>query len=122
MPHPSTVGPPPPAFALLGQAEQDWGKGRGHVARACNVDQDTISDVYPCTPLQEGLMSLASKDKGDYIMEGTIELASDICMVRFRAAWEAMAEGLEVLRTRIVYPAATNNQSIIDRLYNPHLG
>ncbi|TLD19950.1 hypothetical protein PspLS_09529 [Pyricularia sp. CBS 133598] len=103
MPHPSTVGPPPPAFALLGQAEQDWEKVRNQVARACNVDQYAISDVYPCTPLQEGLMSLASKDKGDYIMEGTMELASDVCMDRFRAAWEAMAEGLEVLRTRIVY-------------------
>ncbi|KAH9429253.1 hypothetical protein MCOR02_010659 [Pyricularia oryzae] len=101
MPQPSTVEPP--AFSLLDLAEQDWEKLRAQAARACNVDQDAVTDIYPCTPLQEGLMSLASRDDGDYIMEGRMQLAPDLDVDKFRAAWEAIVEGLDVLRTRIVY-------------------
>ena len=72
------------------------------IAASCNVDSSLIEDIYPCSPLQEGLMSLTSRRTGDYIMQSVLELHSDIDEGAFRAAWEQVVLSSAVLRTRIV--------------------
>ncbi|KAF7449951.1 EntF Non-ribosomal peptide synthetase modules [Pyrenophora tritici-repentis] len=72
------------------------------IAASCNVDSSLIEDVYPCSPLQEGLMSLTSRRTGNYIMQSVLELHSDIDEGAFRAAWEQVILSSAVLRTRIV--------------------
>lgn len=37
------------------------------------TETSKIQDAYPCTPLQEGLFSLASKRTGDYVMQQSVE-------------------------------------------------
>ncbi|KAF2089766.1 hypothetical protein K490DRAFT_15654, partial [Saccharata proteae CBS 121410] len=37
------------------------------VAAACQIDPGLVEDVYPCTPLQEGLMALSNMEHGAYI-------------------------------------------------------
>ncbi len=59
-----------------------------------------IEDIYPCTPLQEGLLSLSLKRPGDYIMQRTLELSTDIN--KFCRAWEEVSRRMAILRTRIV--------------------
>ncbi|KAH0592368.1 Nonribosomal Peptide Synthetase [Metarhizium humberi] len=66
------------------------------------LDGASIQDAFPCTSLQEGLVSLTSKSPGDYVMQGILELAPDIDVDAFRNAWEQVATTGQILRTRIL--------------------
>lgn len=63
-----------------------------------------IEDLYPCTPVQEGLLSLTAKHAGDYVLQNILELPdiSDDHLAAFREAWEEVFQSLAILRTRIV--------------------
>lgn len=63
---------------------------------------DDIEDIYPCTPLQEGLLALTDKRPGDYVSQDVIELASDVSITAFKRAWNKVVEAVPVLRTCIV--------------------
>ncbi|EMD61778.1 hypothetical protein COCSADRAFT_121744 [Bipolaris sorokiniana ND90Pr] len=97
----STVAEEVPAFSLLGE-DVDSVQVCEDVAAVCSVDASVIEDVYPCSPLQEGLMSLTAKRAGDYIMQSVLELRADIDEDTFRAAWQQVAWSTAALRTRIV--------------------
>lgn len=72
---------------------------------ACNygMDRSSIADLLPCTPLQEGLISLTIKDPEAYVLREIYRLPSKMDMERFKSAWEAVVKDAEVLRTRIVH-------------------
>lgn len=86
---------------------------RGAVAAECNVALRAVVDVYPCSPLQEGLMATSAKS-GAYISTMAFRLP-EIDPSRFRAAWEMIISSEEILRTRIVEVAPYGSlQAIID--------
>ena len=72
------------------------------VAAKCNVPSQQVQDVYPCTPLQEGLMALSIQSPGSYFTRLVFPLPRDIDVVRFQSAWDAAVDSTEILRTRIV--------------------
>uniref|UniRef100_A0A0B7KPS8 Carrier domain-containing protein n=1 Tax=Bionectria ochroleuca TaxID=29856 RepID=A0A0B7KPS8_BIOOC len=74
-----------------------------NVAKACNFGPEAIEDIYPCTPLQEGLLSLTSRTAGAYIERLILNLPADTDLPRFRYAWEEVTRRLPILRTRIVH-------------------
>jgi amino acid adenylation domain-containing protein len=82
------------------------------IAKICDLQSSDIEDVYPCTPLQEGLFSLSSK-QGDYIAQCTLELAPGIDLRRFRNAWETVQEELLILRTRIATHKGDNLLQVV---------
>ncbi|EOA91164.1 uncharacterized protein SETTUDRAFT_65284, partial [Exserohilum turcica Et28A] len=88
-------------FSLL-NPEVDAVQTHQEVAASCNVDRGFVEDIYPCSPLQEGLMLLTAKRPGDYIMQTVLELRPDVDEAAFRLAWEKTVESLQILRTRIV--------------------
>nr|POF20697.1 nonribosomal peptide synthetase vlms [Quercus suber] len=65
-------------------------------------DGDQISDMYPATALQEGLMALAVKQPGSYISEYQFALTDAADVDRFKAAWQQVFRACPILRTRIV--------------------
>ncbi|KIX01205.1 uncharacterized protein Z518_08930 [Rhinocladiella mackenziei CBS 650.93] len=71
-------------------------------AALCRIDPAQVEDVYPCTPLQEGLLALTARRKGGYIARHKIQLRPGIDLGRFKLAWEAVVAATPVLRTRIV--------------------
>lgn len=73
------------------------------VAAICQVDSSSIEDIYPCTPLQGGLIALSNKQPGAYVAQNVFQLPSDIDIVRLRNAWQDVADSEVVLRTRIVF-------------------
>ncbi|KAH9859285.1 hypothetical protein J1614_012180, partial [Plenodomus biglobosus] len=91
-----------PAFSLAG-SEADTAKLCQQAAIGCGVDPSVVEDIYPCTPLQEGLMSLTMKRPEDYVMQLVLELRDDIDEGRLRAAWEQVVRSVAILRTRIVH-------------------
>ncbi|PKK50429.1 hypothetical protein CI102_7606, partial [Trichoderma harzianum] len=59
------------------------------VQKLYGIQKETIVDMYPCTPLQEGLFSL-SVTQGDYITQRILRLAPGLDLDRFRTAWETV--------------------------------
>ena len=74
------------------------------IVSQCKIDSDQIEDVYPCTPLQEGMMVLSCRRPGAYVVRHEIELPSDIVqnLEFFRLAWEKVVQSNPILRTRII--------------------
>ena len=66
-------------FALLGNGLDLKSFIRG-LSADYQLDTATIRDAYPCTPLQEGLLSLAMKRSGGYIMQGVFELSPNVAV------------------------------------------
>ena len=88
-------------FSLLGDGVEITSLLRD-ISSQCQLDPATVQDGYPCTPLQEGLMSLSLQRPGDYIMQATLELSPDLIVRSFCNAWEEVVRTIEILRTRIV--------------------
>ncbi|KAI1145254.1 acetyl-CoA synthetase-like protein [Nemania diffusa] len=72
------------------------------VSTQCRVSTSAIQDVYPCSPLQEGLFALAIKHPGDYVMQLVVDLSREVNVNRFRAAWLEVVRNTAVLRSRTV--------------------
>lgn len=88
-------------------------RGRGDVGEAsiASLVEDISSqcpgdapilDAFPCSPLQEGLMTLSSKEEGGYVMQAVLRLDPDVSVSAFRGAWETVVRLYPILRTRIV--------------------
>lgn len=65
------------------------------------INKGEVEDIYPCTPLQEGLMAVTARNSGAYISADTMEI-SDAELPRLQEAWKMAFERFELLRTRIV--------------------
>ncbi|KAF5676899.1 hypothetical protein FHETE_1961 [Fusarium heterosporum] len=72
-------------------------------AAQCRVSPDQITDVYPCTPMQEALFAITARQPTAYTYRQVFRASGeDVDIARFQAAWEAVARKLPILRTRIV--------------------
>ncbi|GAA82422.1 nonribosomal peptide synthetase [Aspergillus luchuensis IFO 4308] len=89
-----------PAFSLCKSESEKMAVA--HTLGKFQVKQDEIEDIYPCTPLQEGLFAVALKHSGAYTMCMEFELPINIDINKFRRAWQATVEANPILRTRIV--------------------
>ncbi|KAM3535458.1 hypothetical protein MY4038_001330 [Beauveria bassiana] len=88
-------------FSLL-QEGWDEQTARKDVAELCGIEPEQVEDVYPCTPLQEGLMALSSKVKEAYIAQRVVVLKDLETAKRLMAAYDEASRGSPILRTRIV--------------------
>lgn len=90
-----------PPFSLLGES---WSPdaARSETAAFCGLEPGKVEDVYPCTPLQEGLMALSAKVTEAYVAQRVVEMASPDSAKRLAEAFEVAAKDCPILRTRIV--------------------
>ncbi|KAL2106447.1 hypothetical protein VUR80DRAFT_6701 [Thermomyces stellatus] len=72
------------------------------VANECGVPADAIEDVYPCTPLQDGLIAMTSQRSGVYVGRWAYRIPDAVDLERFKHAWEQLVTLAPILRTRIV--------------------
>lgn len=75
---------------------------QSQAARLCGVNEDQVSDVYPCTGLQEGLLAMTAKNVGHYVAHFRIPLQPGVSVSRFKSAWSQFVSETAILRTRIV--------------------
>lgn len=77
---------------------------RQDAASQCNLSPDSIEDVYPCTPFQEGLVTLSIRQAGAYVAQHIFELSANIRLGlgKFCSTWEAVLKSTPILRTRII--------------------
>ncbi|XDG05068.1 hypothetical protein ABKA04_004683 [Annulohypoxylon sp. FPYF3050] len=72
------------------------------VAVQCGITPNDIEDVYPCSPLQEGLMAITAQKPHAYVGRWAYRLSKDIAVVDLKDAWQRFASRAPILRTRIV--------------------
>ncbi|KAK0701263.1 hypothetical protein B0H67DRAFT_650496 [Lasiosphaeris hirsuta] len=103
----------PPQFALWQELERFQGEGGGNasstlderlhrIAERCGIPVEAIEDVYPCTPLQEGLMAITAQQPRAYVNRWVYRIPPTMNCARFQEAWVAVARAAPLLRTRIV--------------------
>lgn len=87
-------------FSLI---EEDWDveKAKSESAALCAVDVASVEDIYPCTPLQEGLMALSAKFQDAYVAQRVAALPINVAE-RLLKAFDTAVQDVPVLRTRIV--------------------
>lgn len=56
---------------------------REQIAELCVIATRMIKDAFPCTPLQEGLLTLALQQPESYVAQWAYELQPDIDVDRF---------------------------------------
>ncbi|OQE06785.1 hypothetical protein PENVUL_c016G05101 [Penicillium vulpinum] len=79
----------------------------------CEVSKDLVEDIYPCSAVQEGLLTLSIKHHGAYVAQPSFRLAAGIDVAKFKQAWQETVEDLEILRTRIVHTEAMNFAQVV---------
>ncbi|KAL2867346.1 uncharacterized protein BJX67DRAFT_84592 [Aspergillus lucknowensis] len=110
-----------PAFALWKEAYQSETtsvlneKGFQRVASSCKVAVEDIEDIYPCTPLQEGLMAITTQQPGSYIGRWVFRIKDATDGKLFKAAWTKLVEKVPILRTRIVLGKQTGALQVVVR-------
>ncbi|OGE56404.1 hypothetical protein PENARI_c003G09293 [Penicillium arizonense] len=83
------------------------------VTDICEVSKDLISDVYPCSAVQEGLLTLSIKHSGSYVAQPVFRLADGVDVNRFKDAWQQTVADLEILRTRLVHTEAMDFAQVV---------
>lgn len=78
------------------------GKVIEEVAKRCDVSPDQIEDLYPCTPLQHGLLALSTASTAAYVAQHVFRLQPEIKIDQMKNAWEVVMKRNAILRTRIV--------------------
>ncbi|KAI9903482.1 hypothetical protein N3K66_000011 [Trichothecium roseum] len=89
-------------FSLLGN-ETDQSTIRKDLSVLCNVKEEVVEDAYPCTQLQEGLMSLNAKRTGDYVFQAVLRLAEGVQLSALQNACSEVVRSTAILRTKIVH-------------------
>ncbi|KAK2668210.1 Polyketide synthase, phosphopantetheine-binding domain [Fusarium oxysporum f. sp. vasinfectum] len=110
----SSLVPIPAPFSLWPEhgAEKQVGL-RAEIAERCGVMAEQIEDVYPCTPLQEGLLLTTIRQPTAYISRRIFSLSDEINVARLQAAWQKMAEAAHVLRTRILLGLTSGSVQVV---------
>lgn len=77
-------------------------EARAVAAMSFGVPEDTIEDVFPCTPLQEGLIELTAKQGEANVLPQVFELYQDTDFNRFEETLHCIISAVPVFRTRII--------------------
>jgi amino acid adenylation domain-containing protein len=75
------------------------------------IEESDIEDIYPCTPLQEGLLAVSQDAKGSYVAQMVHELSPDTDLPRFQKAWYTLLDDWPILRTRF-FPSLLDDGSV----------
>ncbi|KAL4906188.1 hypothetical protein BDW74DRAFT_177209 [Aspergillus multicolor] len=100
---------------FLSSAAEEQKKRLATVAKMCNIEPSQVEDVYPTTPLQEGLMAMTNQSNETYVAQHPYKLADTVDLDIFRAAWGKVASALPILKTRIVYTPASGSVQVVVR-------
>lgn len=69
----------------------------------CRVERAMILNAYPCSLLQEGLVTLSTKQSGAYVAQNVFKLPKNVDLDRLKAVWQRTVQDVDILRTRIVH-------------------
>ncbi|OKL60565.1 hypothetical protein UA08_03944 [Talaromyces atroroseus] len=88
-------------FSLLSRGMEEQSV-RVQAGRLCKMEPEHIEDVFPCTPMQEGLLAITARRPGAFSACYTFELQTSVDSDRFCRAWTEVLQATPILRTRII--------------------
>lgn len=68
----------------------------------CHIDPDCIEDIYPCTAMQEALLALSMRQRGDYVATLVFDMPHSVDMDCLQLAWQSVYDANPILRTRLI--------------------
>ena len=83
------------------------------IVAQCRVEKEELADAYPCSALQEGLITLSIKQPGAYVAHNIFRLPEAVDIGQFKAAWHRAVEDMDILRTRIVHTSESNFVQVV---------
>ena len=83
------------------------------IVQQCGVEKQRLADAYPCSPLQEGLITSSIKQPGAYVAHNLFRLPEAVDIKRLKAAWERAVTEMEILRTRVVHTTSSNFVQVV---------
>jgi amino acid adenylation domain-containing protein/non-ribosomal peptide synthase protein (TIGR01720 family) len=93
-----------------------------HDVETRSTAADKVLDVYPCTALQEALITASTMRIDAYVARHSLELPASININRFKAAWAAVIQRHDILRTRIFEGQHGAVQVVYDSELSWHIG
>ena len=103
-----------PSFSLLGRPESSEAL-LAELAERCGVSRNDIQDAYPCSALQEGLVTSSLQTPGAYVARNVFELPRTINVERFKLAWQRTVDHVDILRARIVNSSSSKSYQVVLR-------
>ena len=91
----------PPIATIEAHVHASDNPATSQISRLLNIASDIVEDVFPCTPIQQGFMTLSSRD-GSYKSNTALKLRCDTDIPRLKKSWEAVVSRMPIWRTRIV--------------------
>jgi amino acid adenylation domain-containing protein len=91
------------SFEFLGLSSQEVDMLKQEAVSQCHITFDNIADMYPCTPLQEGLVALSFKHPRAYIARLSFPLSAELDIGALKRAWENVVHRVPALRTVLFY-------------------
>lgn len=73
----------------------------GACATACQVEPETIEDIFPASPVQS-LIFEAGKSYGTYVMQWVFQICGQVDSSLLIEAWDRLQKKHQILRTRLV--------------------
>ncbi|THC88162.1 hypothetical protein EYZ11_012394 [Aspergillus tanneri] len=104
-----------PAFSLLPGDDSCVLDERKVAAAQCGFSIEVIEDMYPCTPLQEGLMALSTRTPGAYISQNVFEMGPAVNTNPMKEAWDCVVTSNPVMRTRVILSARQDLVQVVVR-------
>ncbi len=81
--------------------------------KQCGITEESIEDVYPVAPQQEGLWALSLVESGKYVAQFILTLKANVDVNKLRAAWELVVNGLPIFRTRFIQSDSGSYQVVV---------
>ena len=87
------------------------------VKRAAIVSNKQIEDIYPLSPMQQGMLfhSLYAPDSGVYIIEVNFEIHGKLDIIAFEKAWKIAIDKHPVFRTAFVWDKVEKPLQVVGR-------
>lgn len=73
----------------------------GACAAACQVERDTIEDIFPASSFQAAVLGLG-KAYGTYMLQWVFQVCGQLDRVHLIEAWDRLQKKHQILRTRLV--------------------
>ena len=89
------------AFEFLPESE-DRSRLLASASSQCEIPIEEVEDIYPCSPLQEGLFVLSLSNPGAYVSRWIFEIPTNVNRGSLRQVWESLFLSESILRTRII--------------------
>ncbi|QGA19993.1 hypothetical protein EYB26_007693 [Talaromyces marneffei] len=83
------------------------------IANQCNLEPDSIADIYPCSALQEGLITSSVQQQGAYISRNILKLGPHVDINQFKDSWQQLVDEFDILRTRIPHTASSEFLQVV---------